>query len=104
MHLHIVEFLHDANTLPQTAKPEDTVTISAGFTLKMGSFARLAQATYLSSQSLRIITSKSSQANVQDDDQAAQLRRTQLALVHATDSEAEIRKLEFCAQTGVSFR
>ncbi|KAF7563369.1 hypothetical protein G7046_g707 [Stylonectria norvegica] len=82
--------------------PEDAVKMSNGFTLKMGSFARLAQTTYLLSQALRSISPRSVVDEATQDDQTAQLRRTLLALVHAADSEAEIRRLEYCAQSALS--
>jgi hypothetical protein len=37
-------------------------------------------------------------------EQMAQIRRTSLALVHTTDAEATVRKIEFCAQSGLSLR
>ncbi len=85
----------------QTAKPSDAVRISNGFTLQMGSFARQGQATYLLSQALRSIQSL---PPAMDGDETAQLRRTLLALVHAADSEATIRRLEFCAQSALCLR
>lgn len=72
--------------------------------MKMGTFARLAQATFLLSQALQSITSTLANSDLAHDDQTAQLRRTLLALVHAADSEATIRRLEFCAPSSVSLR
>lgn len=86
------------------SNPGDGVRISTGFDLKMGSFARLAQATYLLSQALRSISPNSGERDASQIDQTAQLRRTLLALVHAADSEATIRKLEYCAQSALSLR
>lgn len=89
----------------QTAKPGDAVKISTGFSLKIGGFARLAQATYLLSQAFHSVTSSALIENDTNDlDQAAQLRRTLLALVHAADSEAIHRRLDFCASSELSFR
>ncbi|GAM38710.1 hypothetical protein TCE0_033f09660 [Talaromyces pinophilus] len=87
-----------------TAKPGDAVRISTGFSLKIGGFARLAQATYLLSQAFHSVTpSAAIKDDTNDLDQAAQLRRTLLALVHAADSEAAHRRLDFCASSEMSF-
>ncbi|KAH6888444.1 putative fungal-specific transcription factor [Thelonectria olida] len=87
-----------------TAKPADVVSISTGFTLKMGSFARLAQATYLVSQALRSLSPAPLECDLPQTDQTAQLRRTLLSLVHAADRESAVRRLEFCAQSEFSLR
>lgn len=79
--------------------------ISTGFSLKIGGFARLAQATYLLSQAFHsVMPSAAIKDDTNDLDQAAQLRRTLLALVHAADSEAAHRRLDFCASSEMSFR
>lgn len=70
----------------------------------MGSFARLAQSTYLLSQALQSIKPTTRAGDVPHHDETGQLRRTLLALVHAADSEVIIRRLEFCAQSVLSFR
>lgn len=70
----------------------------------MGSFARLAQATYLLSQALREIKPTSGEGNTPHDKDTTQLRRTLLALVHATDREVALRRLELCAQSVLSLR
>ena len=89
----------------QTATPDDAVKISTGFSLKIGGFARLAQATYLLSQAFHSVKSSAvTEDDTNDIDQAAQLRRTLLALVHAADSEAAHRRLDFCASSEMSFR
>lgn len=89
----------------QTAKPGDAVNISAGFTLKMGIFSRVAQSTYLLSQALKSISSTASDqeptTRVEDTEQ---LRRTLLALVHLADEEATVRRLEFCTPSSICFR
>ncbi|KAI5462017.1 putative fungal-specific transcription factor [Mariannaea sp. PMI_226] len=88
-----------------TANPAVVVSISTGFTLKMGSFARLAQATYLLSQALQSLSPTSAEGNVIVSlEQTAQLRRTLLSLVHAADSESAVRRLEFCAMSEFSLR
>jgi hypothetical protein len=78
--------------------------MSSGFTLKMGHFARLAQATFLLSQAFQSMKSTVTEDEAAGPDQTIQLRRTLLALVHAADAEATVRKLEFCAQSGLSLR
>jgi hypothetical protein len=70
----------------------------------MGVFARLAQTTFLLGQALRLIRFSSAHTIDGRQEEMAQLRRTLLALVHATDVEANVRILEFCAQSGLSFR
>jgi hypothetical protein len=65
----------------------------------MGSFARLAQVTFLVSQAFQ-----SMKFTAIEGDKSVQLRRTLLALVHTLDSEATVRKLEFCAPSSLSFR
>ncbi|KAH8807819.1 putative fungal-specific transcription factor [Xylogone sp. PMI_703] len=87
-----------------TAKPEDITLMSTGFTLRMGPFARLAQATFLLSQALQSMKPKSTEDESARSEKMAQLRRTFLALVHTADAEATVRKLEFCAQSGLSLR
>lgn len=76
--------------------------LSAGFELKMGLFARLAQATYLVSQALKA-TSLSASGTPSAED-TAQLRRTIFALVQAAGTEAELRQLEYCPQSSICFR
>lgn len=70
----------------------------------MGSFARLAQATYLLSKALQSLNPPDTEETMPHDDETGQLRRTLLALVHAADREAVVRRLEFCSQSGLSFR
>ncbi|KAM0259128.1 hypothetical protein ACHAQJ_003499 [Trichoderma viride] len=85
------------------SKPEDAVNISTGFTLQMGLFSRLAQATYLTSQALRSVSLATGNTEAINDSQAAQLRRTLIALVHEGDREATIRQLEFCPHSALCF-
>ncbi|KAL7935666.1 hypothetical protein V8C35DRAFT_297890 [Trichoderma chlorosporum] len=84
----------------------DAIPISAAFHLKTGSFARLAQATYLISEALRLATS----AELSEDDgmaclaaDTAQLRRTLEAQVNAAEQEHTARRLSFCCQTMFSY-
>lgn len=78
--------------------------IASGFSMNTGGFARLAQATHLLSQSLRSVASTPTKEEMRNHDQTLQLRRTLLALVHAADSEALYRRLDFCASSEISFR
>ncbi|KAL7933862.1 hypothetical protein V8C35DRAFT_302609 [Trichoderma chlorosporum] len=84
--------------LPLTEPP----TIGSQTQLRMGRFARFAQATYLLGQVLRHVSDQ-----VRDDtfheQEAAQLNRTLHALIHLSQSEAETRKLEFCTQTAACY-
>ncbi|KAL6815024.1 hypothetical protein J3E69DRAFT_346604 [Trichoderma sp. SZMC 28015] len=85
---------------------KDAIPISAAFHLKTGSFARLAQATYLTSEALRLAASAaSSKANsptcLKED--TAQLRRTLEAQVNAAEEEHTARRLSFCCQTMFSY-
>jgi hypothetical protein len=70
----------------------------------MGLFARLAQTTFLLGQALDLLKHPSADDEASRADKFAQIRRTLLALVHATDAEANVRRLEFCAQSGLSLR
>jgi hypothetical protein len=70
----------------------------------MGVFARLSQATFLLSQAFQIIRPTTTVEEAARPEKMAQLRRTLLALVHTADAEATVRKLEFCAQSGLSLR
>ncbi|KAH7121770.1 hypothetical protein B0J13DRAFT_648559 [Dactylonectria estremocensis] len=82
-----------------TAKPGDVVTMSTGFTLKTGNFARLAQATYLLSQALRLISETAVENDLAHSNQVMQLRRTIHSFVDAEDREVEVRRVEFWAQS-----
>ncbi|VUC29718.1 unnamed protein product [Clonostachys rosea] len=85
-----------------SSTPGESIRFSAGFNLKMGSFARLAQATRLLSQGLRSISLSASKGDVPQPDETSQLRRTLLALVSVVDREATVRKLEYCAPSALS--
>ncbi|KFX87475.1 hypothetical protein O988_09395 [Pseudogymnoascus sp. VKM F-3808] len=92
--------------LSGTAKPSDSVSISAGFHLKMGAFARIAQATYLLTQVFQSINSPA--LHIADPaasfkETTAQLRRTLRALVQATEEEVSIRQLAFCCQAAICY-
>ena len=71
----------------------------------MGIFSRTAQATYLLSEALKSVPPR---VNYQDQtahaNQVMQLRRTLLALVHLADTEATVRRLEFCTPSSICFR
>jgi hypothetical protein len=88
----------------QNANPVDASSIFTGFELRMGVFARLSQTTFLLGQTLELLKNESTYETIALSSRKSQLRRTLLALVHATDSEASVRVLEFCAQSGLSFR
>lgn len=88
-------------------KPEDAVSISAGFSLKIGIFARIAQATYLISQVLQTLGSTQFQYKAESiarlEKNTTQLRRTLGALVQATEEEVSIRELAFCCQAAICY-
>ncbi len=74
----------------------------------MGRFARFAQACHLLGLALRHLADRSS-ANEEDarefrEEEAAQIRRTLVALINLSKVEAEVRNLEFCTQTSVCYR
>ncbi|KAK0758824.1 hypothetical protein N5P37_008308 [Trichoderma harzianum] len=77
-------------------------TIGSQSQLRMGRFARFAQATYLLGQVIRHVSDEP-----RDDafyvQEAAQLNRTLHALIHLSQSEAETRSLEFCTQTAACY-
>ncbi|KAK7419757.1 hypothetical protein QQX98_003129 [Neonectria punicea] len=85
-----------------TSTPEDAVNMSTGFTLKMGLFSRLSQATYLLSQALNSLTLPSSDT-AELLLERAQLRRTLLALINVADTESQARGIEFCSHLAVCF-
>ncbi|KAH8123007.1 hypothetical protein FP744_10007147 [Trichoderma asperellum] len=97
----------DQNFLDATARPQDNIKISAAFSLKMGPFARLAQATYLVNQALNLLSSLPTQdegvESVDVGKESAQLRRTIEALVSVTKTEFEFRDLVTCCQAAVSY-
>ncbi|KAF4439720.1 fungal specific transcription factor [Fusarium acutatum] len=83
-----------------SSKSEECVQISNGFTLKMGFFSRLAQATYLLGQAFDLLSSDSADATeCLNANQGAQLRRTLQALINIADEEASVRQLYICAQS-----
>ncbi|KAM0245403.1 hypothetical protein ACHAQJ_010574 [Trichoderma viride] len=88
-------------------KPEDVVSISVGFSLKMGIFARTAQSMYLISQVLQSLAPTQPQhktesiARLKED--TSQLRRTLESLVQAAEEEASARHLTYCCQTAVCY-
>ncbi|KAM0449469.1 hypothetical protein ACHAO4_007487 [Trichoderma viride] len=97
----------DRTFLDATAKPQDNIKISAAFTLRMGPFARLAQATYLVNQALNLLSPRPTQDEEVDSfdvgKESAQLRRTIEALVYLTKTEFDFRDLVTCCQAAVSY-
>ncbi|KAL7950530.1 hypothetical protein V8C42DRAFT_123413 [Trichoderma barbatum] len=80
-----------------TAKPSDAFSISQGFTLEMGMFSRLGQATYMLSQALDLVSPDNHQNAMERNQQIAQLRRTLHALITVSNAEATVRELRTCA-------
>ncbi|UKZ67948.1 uncharacterized protein TrAtP1_009106 [Trichoderma atroviride] len=93
--------------LDVTARPQDNIKISAAFTLRMGPFARLAQATYLVNQALNLVSPLPTQDQQVDSfdvgKESAQLRRTIEALVYLTKTEFDFRDLVTCCQAAISY-
>lgn len=91
----------------QTAKPQDSLKISAAFNLRMGVFTRLAQATYLVNQALNFLSSLPPQGDPNDTvdigKDTAQLRRTIWALISVTKTEFDARIMATCCQTTISY-
>ncbi|KAL7914242.1 hypothetical protein GGI35DRAFT_238089 [Trichoderma velutinum] len=80
--------------------PSSAVNISTSFSLKTGSFSRLAQSAYLLGEALKVVKAQSNlESSAAGVDEVAQLRRTVLALIHLSDSE--LRGLQFCPQVPV---
>jgi hypothetical protein len=80
----------------QTSQPEDSVKLGSASSLRMGRFARFAQATHLLTQTLRYAAEESATT--------AQLRRTIFALVKLSEVEGDVRRIEFCTQTAICYR
>ncbi|KZZ92562.1 Transcription factor [Moelleriella libera RCEF 2490] len=96
----------DDSFFDATSKPEDATRISEAFGFKMGSFARLCQATYLISQVLALIRKPSPDARdsaLSSSRDAVQLCRTLESLVRANEYEVTTRRLAFCSQSLVSY-
>ncbi|KAL7952122.1 hypothetical protein V8C42DRAFT_306210 [Trichoderma barbatum] len=97
----------DRTFLNATAKPQDTLKISAAFNLKMGVFTRLAQATYLVNLALKFVSSLPPQGGTNDTvdigKDTAQLRRTIWALISVTKTEFDAHDLATCCQTAISY-
>ncbi|KAL7920330.1 hypothetical protein ACQKWADRAFT_298711 [Trichoderma austrokoningii] len=97
----------DQNFLDATARPQDNIKISAAFTLRMGPFARLAQATYLVNQALNLLSPLATEDEGVDSfdvgKESAQLRRTIEALVYLTKTEFDFRDLVTCCQAAMSY-
>ncbi|QGI94899.1 hypothetical protein CEK26_007968 [Fusarium fujikuroi] len=89
-----------------SSSPECATRISEGFTFKMGSFARLCQATHLISKSLAFcrVASDSSETVSQNSppEEVRQLCRTLESLVRVNELEVTSRQLAFCSQSSVS--
>lgn len=77
-------------------------TIDSPTQLKMGRFARFAQATHLLGQVIRHASDQTKDSLFYDQE-TAQLNRTLHALVNLSQSEAEKTDLEFCTQTAVCY-
>lgn len=72
-------------------------------TLQLGRFGRLAQSTRLLDQTINLVAFPTA-VDVSMREQAAQLRRTIMALCHLYKIEQDKRRLEYCSQTSVCLR
>ncbi|OAQ69871.1 twinfilin-1 [Pochonia chlamydosporia 170] len=77
----------------RTSGPENAFMLGSAISLRLGRFARFAQAAHLLSQVLHQVADKSSDTT--------QLRRTIFSLVNVSRIEADMRQLEFCTQMAV---
>ncbi|KAL7801848.1 hypothetical protein V8C43DRAFT_312761 [Trichoderma afarasin] len=90
-----------------TFRPEDAITISAGFNQKTSLFGGLAQATYLLGQTIKSISSfpspyGGSQA-IRFEEHTAQLRRTLHAYVQMVEKWTAVRKLQYCPASAICY-
>ncbi|KAL6831257.1 hypothetical protein J3E69DRAFT_354190 [Trichoderma sp. SZMC 28015] len=90
-----------------TFRPEDAITISAGFNQKTSLFGGLCQATYLLGQTIKSISSfpspyGGSQA-VRFEEHTAQLRRTLHAYVQMVEKWTAVRKLQYCPASAICY-
>ena len=96
-----------ANRADQPLVAPAAVSISSGFFLEMGLFARLAQATYLLDQVLQILRRHDSDESEWNllvfEDETSQLRRALLAFLATTELEAEIKEIPFCSPSAICY-
>ncbi|KAH0533221.1 hypothetical protein TsFJ059_001813 [Trichoderma semiorbis] len=88
-------------------RPEDAITISAGFNQKTSLFGGLCQATYLLGQTIKSISSflspyGGSQA-IRFEEDTAQLRRTLHAYVQMVEKWTAVRKLQYCPASAICY-
>jgi len=82
----------------------ESFTLSSPTNLRMGRFARFAQAIYLLGRVYKHVSDQTGDHEFLQEE-AVQLRRTIEALVILTDLEgSQSNKLEFCTQTALSYR
>lgn len=80
--------------------PNTLFQLGEASTLQLGRFGRLAQSTRLLDQTIELVASTTViDANVRE--QAAQFRRTIMALCHLYKVEQDKRRLEYRSQTSV---
>jgi hypothetical protein len=78
----------------------EVYTVSSPTTLKMGRFARFAQAVYLLGRVLNHVSDRRLDHEFLEE-AANQLQRTLHALVTLVKVESESRRMEFCTQSAV---
>ncbi|KAK8932694.1 hypothetical protein VCV18_001234 [Metarhizium anisopliae] len=79
-----------------TSGAGNAFTLGSAISLRLGRFARFAQAAHLLSQVLHQVADRSSDTT--------QLRRTIFSLVNVSRIEADMRQLELCTQMAVCYR
>ncbi|KAL6805373.1 hypothetical protein J3E68DRAFT_441833 [Trichoderma sp. SZMC 28012] len=88
-------------------RPEDAITISAGFNQKTSLFGGLCQATYLLGQTIKSISSFLSPYGgnqaVRFEEHTAQLRRTLHAYVQMVEKWTAVRKLQYCPASAICY-
>ncbi len=77
-------------------------TVSSPTTLKMGRFARFAQATYLLGRVLKHVSDRTTDTEFLEEE-AIQLRRTLNALANLVRLESDNAAMEFCTQSSICY-
>ncbi|KUJ19234.1 uncharacterized protein LY89DRAFT_612827 [Mollisia scopiformis] len=85
-----------------TIMSSETFTVVSPSSLKIGRFARFAQAIFLLGRVYKHVSDFTASRDFLDEE-ATQLRRTLQALAKIVDIEGQTNKLQFCTQTGLCF-
>lgn len=84
----------------------NVLSVTAAADIKMGSLARICQASYLLGHVLHYNQSRSlaSPANYQQDEEYYQLDRIVRSLLNLSYVEGQIRRMNVCEQTSICYR